>query len=657
MGVYALSLLVLAGCDPSGVKVGGTDKGTTDLGRTDSRRTPEYWPPENPEDVDNDGDGYTEIDGDCDDDDATINPEGDEGTEANGVDEDCTGIADDVDACEFEVPLDLQAAIDGTPEDFTLRLCPGLWRGAFTIPHPMSILGEEGPAVTTLRGDGTAAVLTIGRVGGTVGVEGLTIDSGVAENGGGIVANRVELRLVGNVVTGNVATAMGGGIYLQDCSGELTNNQIQDNEAASGGGVTVWEGAVTLEGNTISGNRTTSVDEEIYGKGAGGGGVFIYGNSDLYANTIEENESAYNAGGLYLYGGNGTVDGNTIQRNHGVNDGGGILLNYGSQTFTNNLVLENVCDDDGGGLRVYVGQGAVVTDNTFIGNTTVDDGGGMKLSHSRNTIARNYFESNVAGDAGGGLELDNETSHVVDCEFVGNQASMGGGLHTWQVEAPIELERLTFTNNVATTCGGAIGVDNDPLGVTFRHVWAHGNWGYDGGAICIDKRYQDDELTIFEDSAVTFENSVFWLNVADDDAGILYSLNGHTTFRNVTAYDNSGSDYGGFSLEDSSLEVVNSILADQDGSVFLGIKEGVIVSTAAFSYSLFFDNDGGFVGIDDPVGASGNIGDDHLMTDPESGDFTLSAGSPATDAGDPGVQDADGSAADMGAYGGPAGSW
>lgn len=162
---------------------------------------------------------------------------------------------------------------------------------------------------------------------------------------------------------------------------------------------------------------------------------------------------------------------------------------------------------------------------------------------------------------------------------------------------------------------------------------------------------------IFEDSSVLFENVIFWKNAASDDGGILYSLNGHTTFRNVTAYDNTGGDYGGFSLEDSSVVFENSILADQDGAVFGGIKEGTVESSARFAYTLLFDNDGGFSGIEDPVGADGNIDADHRMTDPESGDFTLGVGSPALDAGDPSVRDADGSRSDMGAFGGPNGDW
>ncbi|HND33410.1 MAG TPA: hypothetical protein PLA94_25600, partial [Myxococcota bacterium] len=544
-------------------------------------------------------------------------------------------------------------------EGFVLRVCAGSWTGPFKITREMTILAEEGPDVTFLNGDGASAVLSITRVSGQVGVVGFTVQGGVgATNGGGIVASRSKLLIEGNTIVSNSAVEIGGGLYLENCTGSVTGNTIANNTAGSAGGIAVWDGDVTLDGNTISTNKSTSVDEELWGKGAGGGGLLVYGNSDVLNNLVDSNDSAYNAGGMYLYQGNGTIDGNTVQGNHGTNDGAGIFINYGSNKVTNNLIQDNVCDDDGGGMRVYVGQGVVVTDNTFLRNSTVDDGGGLKLSHNRNTIARNYFEGNIAGDAGGGLELDDETSNVDDCTFINNQASRGAGMHTWMAGGRITLQNMTFEGNVASVCGGAIGIDNDPIEVTFRHIVATGNSAVDGGAVCIDKQYQDDEQVVFEDSNVLFENVIFAKNSASDDGGFLYSVNGHTTFQNVTLYDNTGGEYGGFTLEDSSVSFINSIIADQDGPNFAGIKtDETVPSTATFSYNLFFDNDGGYLGIDDPVGSNGNILEDHLMVDPENGDYSLAAGSPAIDAGDPSIKDTDGSRSDLGAFGGRNGAW
>ncbi len=48
--------------------------------------------------VDNDGDGFTGVDGDCNDDDLNINPSKSEGKDADGIDNDCNCWIDDIDA-------------------------------------------------------------------------------------------------------------------------------------------------------------------------------------------------------------------------------------------------------------------------------------------------------------------------------------------------------------------------------------------------------------------------------------------------------------------------------------------------------------------------------------------------------------------------------
>ena len=63
---------------------------------TDGQDTDACPAPVDPNTVDNDGDGYTEYLGDCDDSDAGINPRAAE-TPYNGVDENCNGMADDND--------------------------------------------------------------------------------------------------------------------------------------------------------------------------------------------------------------------------------------------------------------------------------------------------------------------------------------------------------------------------------------------------------------------------------------------------------------------------------------------------------------------------------------------------------------------------------
>lgn len=74
------------------------------------------------------------------------------------------------------------------------------------------------------------------------------------------------------------------------------------------------------------------------------------------------------------------------------------------------------------------------------------------------------------------------------------------------------------------------------------------------------------------------------------------------------------------------------------------------------AYNLVHGNDGT---LSSPDCEDHLVQADPLFTDAGAGDFTLQAGSPAIDAGDPDplYLDPDGTWADIGAYGGPEGVW
>ena len=79
-----------------------------------------------PSEVDDDGDGYAEVDGDCDDADATISPEATDG--CDGVDEDCDGSVDEdaVDEDEYEPNDDAGYDLGSLDEDTDRSLSAAL---------------------------------------------------------------------------------------------------------------------------------------------------------------------------------------------------------------------------------------------------------------------------------------------------------------------------------------------------------------------------------------------------------------------------------------------------------------------------------------------------------------------------------------------------
>ncbi len=613
-------------------------------------------------DVDDDGDGWSEEDGDCDDTDAEINPDGDEGDEADGVDDDCNGVADDRTVCDDTVAdyTGIQDAIDDVPEDFTVLICPGTYEEDLTIDDDrVTLQSTDGADVTIVEGSGGGPVLTISGMndsGGNpgAGVVGLTFTGGAAENGGGIYAIRSHVEISDSVIEGNTATNRGGGGYFEDVDGTVQTTRFEDNEAYEGGGVVSWESGVTFDGIEVIANNGTTVDEEVWSSGSGGGGMMIYGNNTIENSTFDGNTSAYNGGGLYVLYGRATIENNTFSGNYSGEDGGGVYFNQARATFDSNLVLRNEAYDDAGGARAYTST-STFTNNEFIENEASDDAGGMKLSHSTNTVENNWFEGNSTGDAGGGLELDNDTTNVSDCTFIGNTSGRGAGLHSWRNEGRVTLQDLHFEGNEAADCGGAIQIDNDPYMVTIKRVTAWENKANDGGVFCVDKKAIDTEFDVdepgnMEESYVTVSASLFVDNTASDDGVGLYNKTGHVTFENVTIAD-SDSYEGAIAQKEGSTTLVNVDISNIDGGgSALLLEEGTIDA----SYSNFYDLDGGvIVGGESPVGSNGNIAVDPDYNDPGSRDYSLSSGSDLIDAGDPSIEDTDGSRSDIGSAGGP----
>ena len=127
-------------------------------------------------------------------------------------------------------------------------------------------------------------------------LSGFTIRNGKGESGGGIYGGtpqkKTRAAITNNVVTGNVATAYGGGLYC--CDGAIENNAISGNSAPSGAGLYDCDG--TVRGNIIVGNTTAAP----YGYGRG-----LYGcDGTIENNTICGNTGTYGSG---LYGCQGLI--------------------------------------------------------------------------------------------------------------------------------------------------------------------------------------------------------------------------------------------------------------------------------------------------------------------------------------------------------------
>lgn len=279
-------------------------------------------------------------------------------------------------------------------------------------------------------------------------VDGLTLRNGTAQvigpsggtSGGGLkVLTNGSLTLT-NCNVNNSSASSGGGVCVgpnsdaYTISVTLSNNTINDNSATYGGGVCAYgKGMINLSSNTISDNATA-------GGGSGaGGGVYLdgyYSDSTIILtnNTIKNNTANgsingnwtggiwVSAGGIYVDAQIIKLNGNTIRDNSAMSGSGGVFATAtASITLINNIISDNNAGVGGGGGLFLYGFGTTatvtLTNNTIADNKANSDGGGLMIGSRQETAVANIYNNiiwNNNAATGADIYINNDS----DADFL-----------------------------------------------------------------------------------------------------------------------------------------------------------------------------------------------------------------------------------------------
>ena len=334
-------------------------------------------------------------------------------------------------------------------------------------------------------------------------------------------------------------------------------------------------------------------------------------------------------------------------------------------------------------------DGVVLINGYSDGTGDSDGGGGIYCEDSDLTINHVIVSDCYGHDKGGGIYLNSSDAVITNCTIENNNAgtsSYGGGIAIYNGSAPI-LADCTIQNNIAEFGGGGIAI-SDSSSPMIEDCIIRSNTATDrdagngGGILCKNSELSVKKTSIISNNAemaggglyidscsvVDLENCLITENNADrENGGGIYSVDSPNRFTNCTISDNSSRAGGGLYIDNhTSINSNNLIVSGNSGNY--GIYVVDVTGGVTVTYSDFTDNrhdeakygrdrgdyrdfdDWGWIG-------TGCINSDPRFVDANNGDYHLRNNSPCRNMGDPALSDPDNSRSDMGAYGGPGGSW
>ena len=441
-------------------------------------------------DQDTDGDGYTVCGGDCDDTDPQFSPAAAE--LCDGEDNDCDGLSDGAACivCDTVVPgyyLDIQSAIEsGSPGSGTVVcVSPGTYTENLDFSgNTIHLVGTAGAALTVVDGGGSGTVLRLASGEAGARVEGLTLTNGSNQRGGGVAIDfGAQVEMIGVHIIGNTAELQGGGIdlresgnsYLYLAESVIAENTVTHYIGTAGGGMRILENATAELVDVVI--RDNDVVQN-------GGGIWAETGFSAQRLTLSGNTAGDMGGGLYATGGFGYITDLVLSGNESGNSGGGMYLNNGAYyTLEGATVTDNVAGGSGGGVYSVNSSPVYALNATFAGNTADSSGGALHMNGSAALLDTAILAGNSAGTDGGGMYVSGSStptlSHVT---LVGNHAGLnGGGIATGDIGSVPVLNSVIVAGNDAGNAGGGLSTEGDMM-LQFCSLWSNTpdhTWGMD----------------------------------------------------------------------------------------------------------------------------------------------------------------------------------
>jgi hypothetical protein len=172
-------------------------------------------------------------------------------------------------------------------------------------------------------------------------------DNSSVLNGGGLQLTNVVAVLTGDTISGNSASAAGGGVFVFDSTSPMVTQLTLQQSSVTGNNAITFGGGIDADrALSISVNRSLISGNSVADPAGGGGGIAIgYAKSRSYLNnsTVYNNYAYTNGGGVGIFNAadQTTFNGATIVQNYTFGSTSNGILGAGSTALLNSIVAYN----------------------------------------------------------------------------------------------------------------------------------------------------------------------------------------------------------------------------------------------------------------------------------------------------------------------------
>ena len=278
--------------------------------------------------------------------------------------------------------------------------------------------------------------------------------------------------------------------------------------------------------------------------------------------TVTGGSATGDGGALYAEQADIELDGVIAQDNRCSGDGGAVAVVSGELTIRDSVFSGNISEDDAG--AVYVLSGTLDDEGSRYINNTGTRGGALLSESSHITLVSDLFEENIATTNGGALTIVGGSGlHIEGNTFWSNRATAGtgGAVDMTDVLVPDGVFRNNWiADNLAADEGGGVRIGGSNTGFLFVNNTLHGNQsGLQGAGLHIGSAggtLNAGQLYVWS-NIVSWSNGPWGVWVLD---GALASVGYNTVFASASG-DNlsvfSGEDYG-YNNEDDPIYLTSS---------------------------------------------------------------------------------------------------